>query len=188
MHPSAVESQAALAAAVREQIAGSRPAIVSVDGYNGRGKTCAARHLARELQAQHLDGDDYIQDGTRPYPNTLDLARLKSDFGRRLEARDVIVFSSVVALTVLEAIQAKPTFRIYVRHSWPQGHFTDAEVLELRRSAEELVAEEDEICAAAGISPDAPVLGRELLRYHLDRQPHKVADIILDVCFDPSAA
>ena len=186
--PSAVDTHAALTAVVRQRIADIRPVIVSVDGYDGRGKTHAARHLARELDAQHLDGDDYIQDGNQPYPDILDLARLKSDIGRILNAGGVIVFSSVLALTVLDAIRAKPTSRIYVRHSWPEGHRSDAEVLEPHKSAEQLLAEEDELCVAAGISAGAPVLRRELLRYHLERQPHRVADVIYDVCFKPSAA
>ncbi len=185
--PLAFESIDALASALRMEGHAVPGTLLVVDGYNRRGKTTAARKLAEFFGATHIDADDYVVNGAAHFPEAVDRNRIRIDVQRALLSMPVI-FSSVLALGVLRAAAQSHSCHVYVRHSWPPGTYTDGEVLYPQCSPEQLLADEDAVCRATGFADNAPVLGRELLNYHLNEKPHEYADYVLDVAFDLDVA
>jgi hypothetical protein len=161
----------------------SVPHLVAIDGANGIGKSHRAKALGTALSCAVIDCDDFIRDGTKHYPHVLDLQSLHFAVKTSLQSTHCVVVEGVLILAVLAQIGFQPSSHIYVRHNWPAGTLTHLGLVSAQFSEAQLMAEQNEMCRAAGISDDQPILVRELITYHKRRRPHEVADAIVDVCF-----
>ena len=172
---------------LRARIVPGTPHLIGIDGVNFTGKSTLARSLGSALGCTVIECDDFIQDGNKPYPEILDLASLQSEV-ELATALGVVVIDSLCLQLVLDALGMATSSQIYVRHSWPPNTYTHEALLDAEVGEEELLSEEDEICRAAGIADDDPILARELIAYHKRRRPHDNADAIYESCFEPAAA
>lgn len=118
--------------------------------------------------------DDFVRAPAAPYPDMLDMAALKAT----LAAASYCIVEGVLMLDVLERMHIRPTVHVYVRR-WTDGNRLEApDYWEL--SPDEVIAQEEGICALIGAGPDEAVLGRELAYYHRQFRPFDVADIVFE--------
>lgn len=172
---------------IRERIQGRPSQLIAIDGANRTGKTCLAKEMAKRLSLSLVECDGFIVNGSRCYPEILDIGALEAALQSALSSGSVLV-DSVLVQVVLDAVSLKPSATIYVRHSWPAGTYTHAALLDPQATEEELVAEIDQTCQLAGIPLHEPILERELVRYHKRTEPHKSADALFTTCFLPDVS
>jgi len=159
------------------------PHLVAVDGVNGTGKSRLSKIVGDALSCPVVDCDKFVRDGKQYYPEIIDLDSLGRTVRSALESKQRVVVEGIILLTVLDAMDLRPSTHLYVRHNWPLGSLTHRALLSPENSEAELIDEENEICRAAGIPDDAPILARELVTYHKRLRPHELADAIFDTCF-----
>lgn len=171
---------------LRARVVPGQLQLIGIDGVNGSGKSTLSTALGSALGCRIIHCDQFIQDGTRRYPEILDLKSLRSAI-ESSETQGIVVIDGLCLQLVLNALGIATSSRIYVRHSWPQNTHAHDALLNARVGEEELLSRENEICRVAGIADDEPVLAREMITYHKRLRPHENADVIFDSCFDPSA-
>lgn len=174
-----------LLAVLHPRMANEKRAIVMVDGYNFTGKSSAARSMAAQLVATLVECDKFVRNGRKTYPESLDLEAIHTVIRRTLHGTGPIIIDSVLALDVAARLHVNPTVHVYVRHSWPTGVYTHHDVLYSSHSEADLLGKENELCRAAGISDEEPILSRELISYHFRHLPQERATMIFDTCFPP---
>ncbi len=151
--------------------------LLGVDGEQGTGKSALATRLAQRLGSTVVSCDDFISNGRLSYPRALDLAALTGRVASAQAHGAPIIIESVILRLILQAIDARPSASIYVRHSWPIGTFThphlfDASLLSQAIHKDEQIGRE--------FFPDEPGLVGEILKYHKEYQPHATSTYLLD--------
>ncbi len=156
--------------------------LVAIDGVQYVGKSSLAEFLAKELGCKALHCDQYITDGTKFYPEILDINRLGIDLNAEL-IKGHVILDSVLCLYVLRALKVRPSVWIYIRHTWPAGNLTHLELFDQNVSEQELLEQVHETCREIGLNNNGPLLQKELIIYHKRENPHLRSDILFTTCF-----
>ena len=153
--------------------------LLGVDGLTLSGKTWVAERIAREFGWSHLDGDDFIRDGTRPHPQALDLVALKQ---RVDEAPVPIVLSTIMLQSVCEAIACPGPSTVYVRRRNPDLSFARPEFYE-DFQPDHILADVAEFCGLFGYGPDEPIFDQQFVHYRVRYNPLSNAAVLFENVF-----
>lgn len=156
--------------------------IISIDGFNGSGKTPLAKQLCSRLSADHIEADRFLEREKGGYLNYLRYDDLKEQI-RMSSAQDALVLLEGVCMReILEKLCLKATVNIYVKEI-SAGGWCDGFIFQQYGSADEAIAGKEasvaEISRLLG-EPCTPLTGldRELIEYHFAFKPHETADLI----------
>lgn len=181
--PRTTSSEAELIAWLRAAQAQQGLGLVGIDGANGSGKSHLARQLAAALDCPLVECDLFIRNGTLAYPDILDLKCLASVVSAAIDRATPVIVEGVMLRLILNAIAQPQALHVYVRHSWPMGSHTHRDLFDPARTEQELIAEENFLCRAAGITDEEPILARELIVYHKQHSPHQRANILFEAVY-----
>lgn len=172
----------ALLAAVR-RLAVGRTGVISIDGWDGSGKSSLARDVAAAIHCRYIDLDTYLHANSGGYVEHLRYDEL----GAHVTAidSDVCVVEGVCVLDILQRIRVTPTLKIYVKlisaqETWPPDRWLDF------GSADEAIADHRAtmrlISLASRRAAEAPWdhLEEELITYHHAWHPHETADVYFE--------
>ena len=170
--------------------------IVSIDGFDGVGKTTLADELSKAFCLPLVSPDNYLMKEKGYFFKALKFDVISNEIEEYFRlAKGVIVEGCLVELA-LEQIRRRSDFRIYVMRisrmrSAPEVEFPEEyEVLYGESSTKEMIAKLEEMARngaampeefGGGGSGELPGLQRELVAYHRDRRPHDHADVIVKV-------
>lgn len=192
-------AEASIAGWVRESLAPRTPAdarLVSIDGWDGAGKTTIGGALAERLAAEFVDLDTHLDRDRNGYLEHLRVAELRAAIATGFEGAGRAIVAGCMMDLALERIGRPADFRIYVMRisgmiSNPDASWVkNRNVLYGDKSADELIAEEEESVRRWAEWERRPVpqgenalpeLQRELIRYHKSRRPHDKAHLIVEV-------
>ena len=100
-------------------LAGLPPKLIAIDGPMCSGKTTLGRHLAWRFNVTLIEADLFAVPGSKP------IAHRAEEVTRLIEARlgreRPIIVDSVAVLRLLESMQRKPDFLLYVTGRSPDG-------------------------------------------------------------------
>jgi hypothetical protein len=164
-----------------------RAGVIALDGFHGIGKSNAARKLSVLLDVPAVHGDLFIhEDQSKLYPEILNLKCVGKVLRTATESGRVVIFESVHALSILQALNLTPLEHVYVKHFWPAGVATHAGALGSEQALRSCIESEEEEHRSQGLDPDSePSLLLELMRYHLIFQPHRRCTLELHHTFAP---
>ncbi|MEQ9380159.1 MAG: hypothetical protein RJP95_04805 [Pirellulales bacterium] len=184
---------------VRKKLAPRIPTdarIVSIDGWDGVGKSAIGDSLAECLAVPLVDLDEYLDRDQGEFLAHLRLPELETTISTGLdEARRVIVTGCMMDLA-LEGIGRPADFRVYVMRlsgtlSNPNLLWVDrVDELYSDKTADELIAEDDGVTRKWAELEGKPIpegqsavpdLQQELIRYHKSWRPHDRAHLIVKV-------
>lgn len=169
--------------------------LVTVDGFNGAGKSTIGKFLAAHRGAKLVGLDSFLNEDRNAYLEELRLAEVAATIDAALGAGKSVVVEGCMVDEVMLRLGRKADFRIYVmRISRSQGVEFDSidkyDELYGEKSAEELIAEMKEQAIRRMTAPEefggggdgtVPGLCIELVRYHRSARPHDAADLIIKV-------
>ena len=181
------ESTEALGNYLRSVQVSDRAGVIAIDGFHGIGKSTAARRLSVLLDVPAIHGDLFIHGGQcKLYPGVLDLKCLEKVLRSATESGRVVIFESVHALSILQALNLTLLEHVYLKHFWPAGVATHAGTLGSEQALRSCIEYEEEEHRSQGLNPDSePTLLLELMRYHLIFQPHRRCTVNLHHTFAP---
>lgn len=168
--------------------------IITIDGFDGVGKSRIAGYLAGELGLTMIGLDDFLEKQKGCFLEALKIDEILSKVTDTLDVHGRIIVEGCLVESVLERIGTSPNFRIYimqVTRMWSQPEMEwikEHDALYSGKSADELVAKLEELATRAAQMPEKfggggvgelPNLERELIRYHAQWRPHDCADVIV---------
>lgn len=187
LEPFEPHARATVAAFVKCRLLAAIPVaarLVSIDGFNGIGKSTIAGFLAGELGSDRIGLDDYLTKNQGRYLDALRLEALAGAVADACCAGRRLVLEGCLIDLVRERIGAETGFRIYVLRwrrmaSNPEAldEAEEHDVLYGERATEELIAEGEADAARFGGTMGA--IDRELIRYPRRCEPHRKADLIV---------
>jgi predicted kinase len=174
-----------LARRVARQADVSRPHFICIDGMHGVGKSSLARCIGGLLDAPVFSSDHFRIRDAESYIDQLNLRQLKSCLRIARRRGGAVIFDAVLNAEVLEALNLKADTTIYVRHNWPKGKVTHADLFDDTISREQLEDQALSLTRELGWPMSHSVaLECQLIAYHKQRSPHVFADILHDSRFE----
>lgn len=192
-----VESGSRITHFVTEVLAPLIPAgisVISVDGFDGTGKSTTAKHLAAQRGVPLVGLDDHLIKGQGRFLGALRLNDIMRSFDAALKESKGVVIEGCAVAAVLKQLGRKPDFRIYqmrtsrMRSGVDNEWVREDDVLYGEKSTEQILAEMNEVAVkwaemAGDFSDDGsgrvPGIEEELVRYHREFRPHDRADLIV---------
>ena len=151
------------------------PAIVTIDGIDGAGKSYLAKDISEKLNIDIIDSENpqYRDQGAGYFQNSykLDVVKQKIDINKG--KRSSIIFSSCCALSILEKINIKPTFKIYIKRINP--NYPDTWDPQHARFFHYKLSTADKTISLFGVNGPVRL---EVIKYHYDYQPDQSANLI----------
>jgi len=139
--------------------------LIAIDGWNGVGKTTAARALAPALGRACIDLDEFLGEPSGAFVSNLDLEGLQAAFAFSIPA----IVSGVCLRDVFDLIGAPPARHVYIKRMAKWG-WADQE------EAEGLGG--DYVVIDAAVPP--PPLMVEVREYHWRVKPQDRADVVFE--------
>ncbi|HEY9081086.1 hypothetical protein [Magnetovibrio sp.] len=162
----------------------SKVKIITLDGFNGVGKSEISGHISRMLSVSHINIDDYLVREQGRFVGSVRVEALKEEVEQSLIKKGGVVIEGCMADDVLEKIGKESQFRIYVMETTRQHSETDSEGIE-----EYEVLYGDETCSylldrrekmlLGGSGEEPGRLDKELIMYHRNKRPHDRANLII---------
>jgi hypothetical protein len=164
--------------------------LIGIDGLDGIGKTPLANLLARRLNANVVSLDSYLVKNQNKYTDALN-EQVNVDL---LETKGVTIVEGVCLLAAAKRFGFELDFLVYLKRTH-NSIWADEDVCDLSGSAEETISkEEDKVfifkewnSSNKNLEPpkreDVKLTGLrcELIHYHSEYQPHKFANLVLEV-------
>lgn len=197
LDPDEAEVEAHIFDFVSQKLALSVPKdakIVSLDGFDGAGKTTLARHLARVLRIPLVSLDDYIPKQQNLFLDILKVDCLAEKINGAIENKKRVIVEGCVVESALEKVGLLPDFRIYIIRTSRMRSASDVElvdeydVLSGEKPGYELIKEEEERLRKwanlpkkieGGGAGQLSTLRRELIQYHCSIRPHARANVLV---------
>jgi hypothetical protein len=142
--------------------------LVAFDGCDGVGKTQLARDMARRLDGDAIDADDYVEPHLGYFVKALRLERLRASLRDALARSPVVLFSSICARDVVGRLGLPAALYVYVEQRATMDAPANPEIL----GAED--GSPDALAGRWALSP----LDREIFDYHAAFKPRRNADIV----------
>lgn len=191
--PTTYTSISDLAEEIRDQSAGER-IIISVDGFDGSGKSSLGQDLANLIDAQFVDIDHYLVENQGGFLNFIRYDPLFNSIKDHMDTSSCIVAGCCI-LEVLNHLNIDPTITIYMKYLradniWMKGRF----LAKYNSPKEAVTAANKELKEFSifnsklerdggdGISNELEISGlrKDLIKYHYDYSPHEIAQIIFE--------
>ncbi len=147
--------------------------LIAIDGKTGVGKSTLARLLSTRLQLEVVHLDAFLRSGRGTYVTSLRLNRLR----RKVNVAQRCLVEGVCVLRVLELLGKRPDALVYVKRM-SGARWTDEDELDVSTPVEEHLAQllqEMEPFAHALNEPCTLGVAEEVIRYHAQYKPHKIA-------------
>jgi hypothetical protein len=142
--------------------------LVVIDGCDGVGKTFLALEMARRLDGEAIDADDYVEPHRGYFVKALYLERFRASLLDALARFPIVLLSSICAREVVAKLGVPVALYVYVeRYS----------TMDVPANLEILGAEEGSPEALAGRWALSP-LDQEIFDYHAAFKPRRNADIV----------
>jgi uridine kinase len=157
-----------------ENLSLESPAIVSIDGVDGVGKTTLACKIAEEMSLPYIEIDTFVQEQQGGYIDHIDYDRLSEVIKQAKITNQVIILEGVCVQQVLKKLGLNSYAKIYVKVINNYPFWMDRiRLFPPDKSADEMIAERK----AKGFS-----LGHveDIIRYHYTFKPHENADYIFE--------
>lgn len=151
--------------------------VIAVDGLTRAGKSWTASRIAAAFGWSLVKCDDFVRYGELFYPNALDLPALRQELVSKAGA--TVILDGILLKMVLSSIGFTTAHYVYVRMRRPDKSLARPDFYEEFHPAE-MLASENELCRAAGIEDDEPILERELIAYHDRYRPVASASIVFE--------
>jgi len=136
---------------------------------DGAGKSSLARQLAVAIDgARYVDADAYVVAKQDRFFDALRMDELRDALTQH---GDVVIFSGICMLQVLETLDLKPDLLVYVKRMRRWGWADEGDVTD---------SDSEAICSQPDIDADEPSMQREVRAYHLTYMPHHRTDIVLE--------
>jgi len=170
--------------------------IISLDGWNGVGKTTLGRVLATSISSRLIDLDDYLNRNQGKFLAALRSQELARTIEERIAQQGRVVVAGCLIDLALQQSKIAADHRIYVMRLSGMVSNPDVETIDEfdalygDKSADALIAEADQqvrLWAELSGQPIAadecavPELECELIWYHKQHRPHDFADLIVRV-------
>lgn len=168
--------------------------LVTLDGFDGVGKSTIGKALAAQVGAALVGLDSFLNEDRGVFLEELRFDEIASAIDVAVQAGKRVVVEGCMVDEVLRRVGRRAGFRIYLmRISRTLGVEFDSidkyDELYGDKSAEELIAEEEETARKAAELPEwfgnsdgkVPSLDIELIRYHRQVRPHDTADVIVKI-------
>ncbi len=164
--------------------------LIGIDGLDGIGKTPLANLLARRLNANVVSLDSYLVKNQDKYIDAL----TEEVNAALFETKGVTIVEGVCLLAAAKRFGFELDFLVYLKKTH-NGLWADEDVCDISASAEETISrEEDEVFIfkewnSSNKNLEIPKredvklsgLRCELIHYHSKYQPHKSANLVLEV-------
>lgn len=149
---------------------------IGIDGSDGVGKSTLADAVGSNMRLPVFHLDDYLIRDKGGFLDFLQYERLQQD----IAAAPKYIIEGVCLLKVLERIEAKIDFLIYVKR-YHFGCWSDERELDVQEPLEQFLEKEREF--ANSLSADKSETGdlglsEEVIRYHYAFRPHCHAHLI----------
>jgi hypothetical protein len=180
--PSGYTRMVDLAADVARRHALEPARIISVDGWDGSGKTTLATDLAAHLSFAHYELDAYLHREQGGFLEHLDYARLATALRTRAPATQPPLVEGICVLQVLDRLDLRSDIKIYVRRISASGIWHDGLRIDPSKTVEQVIADDRRAAELwAEIDGEQFVRGHEplaweVIRYHYAYTPHETAD------------
>jgi len=173
-----------------EEVKRKNAQYIVIDGADGSGKSTLADEITGKLSSIHINLDDYLEKNRGYFVDYIkyDLLKMKIE-----NANSPIIIDGVCALAITKKLQIKCDLHIYVKRMSAYGFWNDSELYDLDDDVDAFIAKKNtehrEFCEAMAqiegeeFDPEntnIPRLTEELIRYHYEFKPHKIADIIYE--------
>ncbi len=166
--------------------------LISIDGFDGVGKSTLTKPLGEELGFQSVNLDDFLEKNQNCYFEALRYSELRDSIAEKPR----LIVEGCLVQDVLSRLGVSPDYKIYVvrvRRMWayPDEDWVDQrDVLIGDKCAEEIIkGEEDSLKRWVEKAPveygggddfhGLDELQKELIRYHKSVLPHRTADLIV---------
>lgn len=170
--------------------------IITVDGFDGTGKSTLSCHLGAALDLPLVHLDDCLVRQKSFFLDAIKFDELSNRISEALKRKGRVVVEGCLVDTALARIGLGSEFRVYVMRTTKMRSDPVAELVQEYdalygdKPTGELIAELEEVAWRAarmpeefggGGSGELPSLERELIQYHRDVRPHDLADLIVKV-------
>lgn len=148
--------------------------LIAIDGFHASGKTTLAKQLSDRYELPIVSADNYLNRNQGSYFNQLRLLEIASSISQSPQC----IFEGICALQILDAINIKPDLLIYVKRmalwGWAdEDHLERPDSRATQQQTVDLVPLESLQIAIGG-------LREEVVTYHLNYQPHLVANYVFE--------
>jgi len=176
-----------------EEVKRKNAQCIVVDGADGSGKSTLAHEITVKLSLSHINLDDYLEKNRGFFVDYIKYGLLKKTIE---DASNPIILEGVCALAIAKKLQVNCDLHIYIKRMSHYGFWNDSDLYDVDDDVEAFIAKKNtehrkfcEIMAQTEgekFDPEdtnIPKLTEELIRYHYEFKPHKIADIIYErVC------
>ena len=183
------EEESGLLDELKEEVTDTNFQIVTIDGWDGAGKTRLAEKISSILNLKHIELDTFLNKHQGGFINHIRYADLGQTIQAARDDSSSILVEGICVLEVLRRIGVRPDITIYVKRILSRGFWSDGRHLPDEKSADEVIEEDKEEqrqwarMRGRDISDDE--LNREdityeLIKYHYADRPHENADYIFE--------
>ena len=156
--------------------------IVSIDGYDGTGKSTLAKSLCLKLQAVHIEVDNFLDKNKGGYLDHLRYTELATAITTRSATDRLLLVDGVCVRQILKTISVEANLAVYVKQVGVGG-WEKRTMFEDYATPSDAIAHERALLAQyAQIegSPQSqlPTFQVELIQYHYDFRPHERSEIV----------
>lgn len=162
--------------AVLSRLVAAREAhLIAVDGAHGSGKSTLAKALAREINAEVIEADQFLTPHQGGYVRHLNYAAIS----KAVKQATSCILEGVCLRQVATAAGLAPQVHIYVKRMARWGWADESELAfdgSVESHIQRLKAD-----AALFVDATAPVelgLWDEVIRYHATYRPHQICDLV----------
>jgi len=174
---------------------GSESQIISIDGWNGSGKTYLANTFQDNDQIEIIHIDSYLNKNGGLYLEEIRYDDLKEKISRLLDSNSKILIEGACILEILENIEYESQITVYIKEQGSGNEWYYEKYLDEEKTLDEIFKEEDEkdndpipieghisIPSAANndSSKEHKGLFYDVVRYHRNYSPHNNYDILLE--------
>lgn len=177
-----------------EEVKRKNAQCIVIDGADGSGKSTLADVITEKLRLIHINLDDYLEKKRGSF-----LEYIKYDLLKKVieDANSPIIIEGVCVLAIAKTLQVKYDLHIYVKRMSHHGFWNDSELYDVDDNVDvdvdAFIAKQNaELRKLCEVMPqiegkefdpedaNIPKLIEELIRYHYEFKPHKIADIIYE--------
>ena len=167
--------------------------LISVDGFDGVGKSTLTQMLADELGFQSIHLDDFLEKEQNCYFEALRFSQLQDSVAEKTR----VIVEGCLVQAVLSRLGISADYKIYAVRVSGMTAYPDKDLaIENRvligdKSAEEIIADEERESRDLDSMPGEfegggdfhglRGLRKELIRYHESVLPHRTADLIVKI-------
>jgi adenylate kinase family enzyme len=172
---------------LRNKYSLSAGTVISIDGFDGSGKSFLASRIAEYFKFQHIKVDDYIEKNKGAYVDCIKTNELKPIIKLLLSKGVGVTVDGVCVNKVMDMLSMPAGIKIYVKkvtHNWYwhevdkfNRDITADEVIEKEESMTKMVMDR---LGKRDIQEYMPMLTKEIIKYHYEYWPHESADIIFE--------